>query len=184
MKIIRIIQHKHAHQEQNANLQWVGEQGSGTWSQYGEAAWGQTKMSGLGWGWGRWEDTNSWRGDSVLEREDEEVSEAKKRNKENGKGVWRGTGKKKDPTGFNRLMDAKTAKHLFHCSERSKWLLHKINITSESNNNTNTPLLICALLSYQIRFKEQIKYFCPYVPRYKFKNIYWWGKKGQNLKLT
>lgn len=48
MKIIRKIQHKQAHQEEKANLQRVGEQGSGTWSQYGEAAWGQTKVSGLG----------------------------------------------------------------------------------------------------------------------------------------
>lgn len=92
LSIMKIIRKKystnwHTHQEHKATLQWEGEQGSGTWSQYGEAAWGQTKISGLGWGWGRWEDTNSWRGDSVLEREDEEVSEAKKWNKENDKGV-------------------------------------------------------------------------------------------------
>lgn len=48
MKIIRKIQYKHAHQEEKTNLQREGEQGSGTWSQYGEAAWGQTKVSDLG----------------------------------------------------------------------------------------------------------------------------------------
>lgn len=92
MKIIRKIQHKHIHQEEKTSLQWEGERGSGTWSQHGEAAWGQTKVSDLGWG--RWEDTNTWRGDSVLEREDEEVSEAKKWKKENDKGVGQGVGKK------------------------------------------------------------------------------------------
>lgn len=50
------------------------------------------------------------------------------------RGCGGGTGKKKDPTGFNGLMDAQNAKHLFHYSVRSKWISHKINITSESNN--------------------------------------------------
>lgn len=51
------------------------------------------------------------------------------------RGCGEGSGKKKDPIGFNGLMDAKNAKHLFHYSVRLKWLLHKLNITSESNNN-------------------------------------------------
>lgn len=64
------------------------------------AAGGHTKVSGLGWEW-RWEDTNRWRGDSVLERGEEEEEESdtkkvkeKKRVKAKKKKNFRNTKKK------------------------------------------------------------------------------------------